>query len=56
MFSTALLSSHLPAITAQFESLKPSFTRLDRLESLVARARRDMDSLGQFQYWVVCSL
>lgn len=33
----------LPKITTQFESLKPSFTKIDRMEELIARINADFD-------------
>eukprot|EP00092_Neocalanus_flemingeri_P065441 GFUD01079580.1.p1 GENE.GFUD01079580.1~~GFUD01079580.1.p1 ORF type:complete len:177 (-),score=67.79 GFUD01079580.1:50-541(-) len=43
--NTAVLSSTLPAISAQFEALKPSFQQIDRMEGLVSRVGRDMDMM-----------
>ena len=33
----------LPKIATQFESLKPSFTKIDRMEELIARINADFD-------------
>ena len=37
----------LPKVTTQFESLKPSFRKIDRMEDLVARMNADFDVLGR---------
>eukprot|EP00090_Calanus_glacialis_P008307 TRINITY_DN16617_c0_g1_i1.p1 TRINITY_DN16617_c0_g1~~TRINITY_DN16617_c0_g1_i1.p1 ORF type:complete len:186 (-),score=83.61 TRINITY_DN16617_c0_g1_i1:24-581(-) len=41
--NTAVLTRTLPAISAHFEALKPSFQQIDRMEGLVNRAGQDMD-------------
>ena len=37
----------LPKVATQFESLKPSFRKIDRMEDLVARMNADFDVLGR---------
>ena len=41
-----ILKDILPKITTQFESLKPSFTKIDRMEDLICRVNADFDVLG----------
>ena len=36
----------LPKITAQYESLRPNFRKIDRMEDLVTRVSTDFDVLG----------
>jgi len=40
-----ILKDILPKITTQFESLKPSFTKIDRMEDLICRVNADFDVL-----------
>ena len=42
-FFSVILKDILPKITTQFESLKPSFTKIDRMEELIARINADFD-------------
>ena len=45
--STVVLTTTLPALSAQFEALKPRFQQIDRLEGLVHRGGQDMDVMGE---------
>merc|ERR1711976_435614 len=40
-----ILKDILPKITTQFESIKPSFTKIDRIEDLISRMNADFDVL-----------
>ena len=41
-----ILKVMLPKITAQYESLRPNFRKIDRMEDLVTRVSADFDVLG----------
>merc|ERR1712025_1555638 len=41
--NNVILKDILPKIATQFESLKPSFTKIDRMEELIARINADFD-------------
>ena len=43
IFFSVILKDILPKIATQFESLKPSFTKIDRMEELIARINADFD-------------
>ena len=45
VFST-ILQDVLPKISSQFESLKPHFTKIDRLEDLITRVNCDLEAVG----------
>ena len=40
----------LPKISAQFESLKPFFNKIDRMEDLIVRVNSDLDVIGIYCY------
>merc|ERR1712045_223658 len=42
-----ILKDILPKITTQFESLKPSFTKIDRMEDLICIVNADFDVLDR---------
>ena len=44
---SSILADILPKITTQFESLKPSFQKIDRIEDLISRINSDFDILGE---------
>ena len=47
MFScSAIVKEALPKISAQFESLKPFFIKIDRMEDLIVRVNSDFDAIG----------
>ena len=46
VFST-ILQDVLPKISSQFESLKPHFTKIDRLEDLITRVNCDLEAVGK---------
>merc|ERR1712045_96366 len=41
--NNVILKDILPKIATQFESLKPSFTKIDRMEELIVRINEDFD-------------
>jgi len=43
--NNSILADILPKITTQFESLKPSFQKIDRIEDLISRINSDFDIL-----------
>ena len=40
---SVILKDILPKIATQFDSLKPSFTKIDRMEELIVRINEDFD-------------
>ena len=47
-YFSAIVQDVLPKISAQFESLKPYFTKIDRMEDLIVRVNSDLDVIGIF--------
>ena len=45
-YFSAIVQDVLPKISAQFESLKPYFTKIDRMEDLIVRVNSDLDVIG----------